>query len=102
MSHIHSELKENEKELIVLERELSEIDQIERDLAQMTHERDLLQQGTFDASGLPKVAVDGHEDLVKGLMPTGPENDPGRLFYCLHLSYIYISSLNNLFIPLLL
>ena len=38
------------------------------------HMKDLLQQGTFDASGLPKVAVDGHEDMVKGLMPTGPEN----------------------------
>ena len=79
MSHIHAELKENEKELIVLERELAEIDQIERDLAQMTHERDLLSQGTHDASGLPKLAIRGHEDLVKGHMPTGPENDPGKI-----------------------
>merc|ERR1711871_1374922 len=76
VSHIHAELKENEKELIVLERELAEIDQIERDLAQMTHERDLLTQGTFDATGMPKLAVAGHQDLVKGHMPTGPENDP--------------------------
>ena len=78
VSHIHAELKENEKELIVLERELAEIDQIERDLAQMTHERDLLTQGTFDATGMPKLAVAGHQDLVKGHMPTGPENDPGK------------------------
>merc|ERR1711871_1588056 len=76
VSHIHAELKENEKELIVLERELAEIDQIERDLAQMTHERDLLTQGTFDATGMPKLAVAGHQDLVKGIMPSGPENDP--------------------------
>merc|ERR1711871_477349 len=76
VSHIHAELKENEKELIVLERELAEIDQIERDLAQMTHEKDLLTQGTFDATGMPKLAVAGHQDLVKGHMPTGPENDP--------------------------
>ena len=32
VSHIHSELREAEKELSVLERELTEIDQIERDL----------------------------------------------------------------------
>lgn len=44
VSHIHAELKESEKELVILERELQEIDQIEKDLAIMTHERDILQQ----------------------------------------------------------
>lgn len=78
VSHIHSELKENEKELIILERELAEIDQIEQDLAEMTHEKNLLLQGNHDAAGMPKLAVEGHEDLVKGHMPTGPENDPGK------------------------
>ena len=44
VSHIHSELKESESELLVLEKELQEIDQIERDLQNLTHERDLLTQ----------------------------------------------------------
>merc|ERR1719198_2811847 len=45
VSHIHVELREAEKELSVLERELQEIDQIERDLHELTHERELLQLG---------------------------------------------------------
>jgi len=75
VSHIHKELKENEKELLVLERELAEIDSIERDLSQMTHERDLLQAGITDATGMPRLAMDGHEEMVNGRQPT-MKNDP--------------------------
>lgn len=42
ISHVYSELKESEKELRTLERELQEIDQIERDLKELSHERELL------------------------------------------------------------
>jgi t-SNARE complex subunit (syntaxin) len=51
VSSIHSELKESEKELLVLEKELQEIDQIERDLSTLTHERDLILSGIRDAAG---------------------------------------------------
>ena len=53
ISHVHAELKESEGELTVLERELQEIDQIEVDLHELTHERNLLQMGIEGAAGLP-------------------------------------------------
>jgi uncharacterized membrane protein len=43
-SHVYNELRESEKELRVLEKELQEIDHIERDLQELTHERELLHQ----------------------------------------------------------
>jgi DNA repair exonuclease SbcCD ATPase subunit len=52
VSHIHVELREAEKELSVLERELQEIDQIERDLHELTHERELLLLGITGAPGV--------------------------------------------------
>lgn len=75
VSHIHSELKDSEKELIVLERELQEIDQIERDLNILTHERSLLVDGIEDATGMPRLAMKGHKDLVMG-RESDKDNDP--------------------------
>uniref|UniRef100_A0A7S3MBB9 SAM domain-containing protein n=1 Tax=Spumella elongata TaxID=89044 RepID=A0A7S3MBB9_9STRA len=75
VSHIHAELTESEKELLVLERELQEIDQIERDLSILTHERDLLSQGIEDAAGMPRLAGKGHKDLVMG-RESNNDNDP--------------------------
>jgi pimeloyl-ACP methyl ester carboxylesterase len=67
ISHIHAELKDSEKELVILERELQEIDQIERDLQVLTHERQVLAQGIEDAAGMPRTAAKGHpRDLVLG------------------------------------
>lgn len=77
VSHIHAELKESEKELLVLERELQEIDQIERDLQVLTHERDVLSNGIYDAAGLPKSSLKGHEQLVKG-HESNSSNDPDQ------------------------
>ena len=75
VSHIHAELTESEKELVILERELQEIDQIERDLNVLTHERDLLTQGIEDAAGMPRLAGKGHKELVMGKESTN-QNDP--------------------------
>jgi alpha-beta hydrolase superfamily lysophospholipase len=75
VSHIHAELSESEKELVILERELQEIDQIERDLSVLTHERDLLTQGIEDAAGMPRLAGKGHKDLVMG-KESNNANDP--------------------------
>jgi DNA repair exonuclease SbcCD ATPase subunit len=75
VSHIHAELSASEKELVVLERELQEIDQIERDLSVLTHERDLLTQGIEDAAGMPRLAGKGHKDLVMG-KESNNQNDP--------------------------
>jgi hypothetical protein len=75
VSHIHAELTESEKELVVLERELQKIDQIERDLGVLTHERDLLNQGIDDAAGMPRLAGKGHKELVMG-KESNNENDP--------------------------
>jgi len=69
VSHIHAELKESEKELVILERELQEIDQIEKDLAIMTHERDVLSKNIKDAAGMPRTALFGHENTVMGREP---------------------------------
>lgn len=75
VSHIYADLKESEKELVVLERELQEIDHIERDLQVLTHERDLLVNGIHDAAGLPRLATRGHDSLVKGV-ESNHRNDP--------------------------
>jgi len=75
VSHIHAELKESEKELVVLERELQEIDQIERDLNILTQERDLINQGIENAAGMPRLASKGHSDVVMGREST-KDNDP--------------------------
>eukprot|EP00981_Chlorochromonas_danica_P008761 scaffold2312_cov165-Ochromonas_danica.AAC.1 len=75
ISHIHAELKDSEKELVVLERELQEIDQIERDLQVLSHERTLLTQGIEDAAGMPRLAGKGHKDLVMG-KESVHDNDP--------------------------
>lgn len=75
VSHIHAELTDSEQELLVLEKELQEIDQIERDLTQLTHERAMLTEGIVDAAGLPRLAGKGHQDIVMGKASTH-ENDP--------------------------
>lgn len=75
ISHIHAELKESEKELVILERELQEIDQIERDLQILTHERQLLNAGIEDASGMPRTAKRGHKEIVMG-KESNHDNDP--------------------------
>ncbi|CAM9532239.1 unnamed protein product [Discosporangium mesarthrocarpum] len=54
VSSIHHQLKTSESELGVLEGELTKVDQLERDLVQLTHERDLLQRGITGAVGIPK------------------------------------------------
>ena len=59
VSHIHADLKDSEKELLVLERELLEIDQIERDLINLTHERELISKGITNAAGLSSTAQSG-------------------------------------------
>lgn len=74
VSHIHAELRESEKELSVLERELQEIDQIERDLHELTHEREVLQLKITGAAGLPAsgdVAQRGKPPDVLALLPEG-------------------------------
>jgi DNA repair exonuclease SbcCD ATPase subunit len=68
-------MKDAEKELSVLERELSEIDQIERDLQTLSHEKDLLLEGIDDAAGMPRNAASGHAELVMG-MESNAGNDP--------------------------
>lgn len=69
VSHIHAELKDSEKELVVLERELQEIDQIERDLQNLTHERDLITRGIRDAAGVARSAEEGNESTILGKPP---------------------------------
>eukprot|EP01041_Mallomonas_annulata_P003889 gene3889-7762_t len=59
VSHIYADLKESEKELSVLERELQEIDHIEKDLLVLTHERELLVRGITNAAGMPRTAGPG-------------------------------------------
>ena len=56
VSHIHVELKESERELGILEKELQDIDQIEKDLQELTHERKLLQMGIVGAVGIDRTA----------------------------------------------
>ena len=46
VSHIYTELKDSEEELMILERELLEIDQIENDLVTLSRERNVLVSGT--------------------------------------------------------
>ncbi|CAN0410489.1 unnamed protein product, partial [Scytosiphon promiscuus] len=45
VSSIHHQLKASESELSVLEGEMAGIDHIERELVQLTHERDLISRG---------------------------------------------------------
>ncbi|CAN0307929.1 unnamed protein product, partial [Ectocarpus sp. 12 AP-2014] len=54
VSSIHHQLTTSESELSVLEREMAEIDHIERELVQLTHERDLISRGITGAAGIPK------------------------------------------------
>jgi type II secretory pathway component PulM len=75
VSFIHAELKDSEQELVVLERELQEIDQIERDLVTLTHERNILASGITNAAGMPRTAGKGAESLVLGHEST-PLDDP--------------------------
>lgn len=70
VSHITSDLKDSEREMLILERELQEIDQIERDLMTLTHERELLSKNVKDAAGMPRIADKGHEGLVMGKEPS--------------------------------
>jgi hypothetical protein len=75
VSFIYTELKDSEQELVVLERELQEIDQIERDLLTLTHERDILTSDIRDAAGMPRTAGKGGESLVLG-HESNHQNDP--------------------------
>ncbi|GMH68402.1 hypothetical protein TrRE_jg2915, partial [Triparma retinervis] len=59
VSHIHSELRESEKELGILERELQDIDQIETDLQELTHEKKLMQMNVVGAVGISSTGVAG-------------------------------------------
>eukprot|EP00903_Cladosiphon_okamuranus_P015481 g14292.t1 len=54
VSSIHHQLTASESELSVLEGEMAEIDHIERELVQLTHERDLMGRGITGAAGIPK------------------------------------------------
>ena len=58
-----------------MERELLEIDQIENDLLTLTHEKDILSKGITDATGMPRTALRGHEDLILG-HESNSSNDP--------------------------
>ncbi|KAJ1455661.1 hypothetical protein M885DRAFT_483301 [Pelagophyceae sp. CCMP2097] len=81
VSHVHAELRESEKELTVLERELQEIDQIERDLRELTHEKEVLQLGIRGAAGLPSTGeVVGYDGMAPPDILTlggGGEDDRG-------------------------
>ena len=61
--------------MLVLERELQEIDQIEHELKTLTHERDVLISGVRDAAGMPRTAVRGHDEIVMG-MESSSKKDP--------------------------
>ena len=50
VSEIHDGLKESEEELRVLERELADIDQLDRDLHELTHERAMLEQKAAESA----------------------------------------------------
>lgn len=70
VSEINVQLKESEKELAVLEKELQEIDQIERDLQDLTNEAEMLdmqgaQEGSTPiGSGVP--TEEGHSATAYG------------------------------------
>ena len=57
VSHIHAELRESEKELGILERELQDIDQIETDLQELTHEKKLMQMNVVGAVGISSTGI---------------------------------------------
>jgi hypothetical protein len=67
VSRIHADLKDSEKELQILERELVEIDQIERELQTLTHERDILASGITEAAGMPRTAGKNYQDSVSDM-----------------------------------
>jgi alpha-beta hydrolase superfamily lysophospholipase len=57
VSEIHEGLKESEEELRVLERELADIDQLDRDLHELTHERAMLEAKAQDSEEQAAVAL---------------------------------------------
>lgn len=44
----------------------SQVDHLERDLVQLTHERDLISKGIMGATGLPRTGKEIHEDGPEG------------------------------------
>jgi len=65
VSYIHAQLSDAENEISVLEREMNEMDQIERDINAMTHERELLQAGIMDAAGVGGKPLTYEEDIQR-------------------------------------
>ena len=57
VSEIHEGLKESEEELRVLERELADIAQLDRDLHELTHERAMLEAKAQDSEEQAAVAL---------------------------------------------
>eukprot|EP00937_MAST-01D_sp_MAST-1D-sp2_P001912 g1912.t1 len=53
VSQIHAGLVDSERELAILERELQEIDQIERDLHELTHEQEMMALENADGIAVP-------------------------------------------------
>jgi len=66
VSHIHAELRESEKELGILERELQDIDQIETDLQELTHEKKLMQMNVVGAVGISSTGAPVGEGATGG------------------------------------
>ena len=64
VSEIHAGLQESEKELAVLERELKDIDQLDRDLHELTHEREV-----FESQPTPE-----EEARARGITLTAAES----------------------------
>ena len=62
VSEIHEGLKESEEELRVLERELADIDQLDRDLHELTHERAMLEAKAQESEEQAQIAMDRLED----------------------------------------
>ena len=62
VSEIHEGLKESEEELRVLERELADIDQLDRDLHELTHERAMLEAKAQESEENAQLALEGLED----------------------------------------
>merc|ERR1711968_171120 len=62
VSEIHEGLKESEEELRVLERELADIDQLDRDLHELTHERAMLEAKAQESEENAQLALEGLEE----------------------------------------
>ncbi|CBN77304.1 conserved unknown protein [Ectocarpus siliculosus] len=75
VSSIHHQLTASESELSVLEREMAEIDHIERELVQLTHERDLISRGITGAAGIPKTGRPRTKDGGGGGGGDGDDDD---------------------------